>query len=44
MRCELRGRMATTLSRTLNLITGLAIVLQFQLTFIKLKTVYGESQ
>ncbi|XP_075877954.1 plexin domain-containing protein 2 [Nelusetta ayraudi] len=39
MRCERSGRMATSPSKTLNLITGLAIALQFQLGFIK--TVYG---
>lgn len=41
MRCERSGRMATSPSKTLNLITGLALALQFQLGFIK--TVYGES-
>ncbi|XP_044077005.1 plexin domain-containing protein 2-like isoform X2 [Siniperca chuatsi] len=41
MRCELRGRMAMTLRKTVNLITGLVIVFQFQLSFMKLKSVYG---
>ncbi|KAM9349889.1 plexin domain-containing protein 2 [Symphorus nematophorus] len=41
MRYELRGRMAMTLTKTVNLITGLVIVFQFQLSFMKLKSVYG---
>ncbi|XP_034559873.1 plexin domain-containing protein 2-like isoform X2 [Notolabrus celidotus] len=41
MRRELRGRMVLTLTRTFNLITGLVIVFQFQLSFMKLKSVYG---
>ncbi|CAJ1072728.1 plexin domain-containing protein 2-like isoform X2 [Xyrichtys novacula] len=35
--------MATTLTRTFNLITGLAIVIQFQPSFLKLRLVYGLS-
>ncbi|TKS79614.1 Plexin domain-containing protein 2 [Collichthys lucidus] len=42
MRYELRGRMAITLkNKPVNLITGLVIVFQFQLSFMKLKSVYG---
>ncbi|XP_074544825.1 plexin domain-containing protein 2 [Halichoeres trimaculatus] len=41
MRHELRGRMVVTLTRTFNLITGLVIVCQIQLSFMKLKTVNG---
>ncbi|XP_051259562.1 plexin domain-containing protein 2 isoform X2 [Dicentrarchus labrax] len=41
MRHELRGRMSMSLIKTLNLITGLVVVFQFQLTFMKLKSVYG---
>ncbi|KAG8014278.1 Plexin domain-containing protein 2 [Nibea albiflora] len=42
MRNELRGRMAITLkNKPVNLITGLVIVFQFQLSFMKLKSVYG---
>lgn len=43
MRYELRGRMALSLTKTLNLITGLLIVLQFQLSFMKQKSVCGKS-
>lgn len=42
MRYELRGRMAVTLTKTFNLITGLAVVFQFQLSFIRLISVYGK--
>lgn len=42
MRCERSARMATSPSKAPNLITGLAIVLHFQLGFIK--TVCGESR
>ncbi|XP_029137260.2 plexin domain-containing protein 2-like [Labrus bergylta] len=38
---ELRGRMAITLTKTFNLITGLLIVFQFHLSFTKQKSVYG---
>ncbi|XP_038573583.1 plexin domain-containing protein 2 isoform X2 [Micropterus salmoides] len=41
MRYELRGRMAMTLRKTVNLITGLLIVFQFQLSFMKLKSAHG---
>ncbi|KAI3374793.1 hypothetical protein L3Q82_021347 [Scortum barcoo] len=41
MRQQLRGRMAVTPRRTVNLITGLLIVSQFQLSFMKLKSVYA---
>ncbi|XP_029309226.1 plexin domain-containing protein 2 [Cottoperca gobio] len=41
MRYELRGRMAMTLTKTVNLITGLVIVFQLQISFMKLKSVYG---
>ncbi|XP_076601247.1 plexin domain-containing protein 2 [Chaetodon auriga] len=41
MRYELRGRMAMTLTKTVNLITGMVIVFQFQLSFMKLKSVSG---
>ncbi|XP_034742602.1 plexin domain-containing protein 2-like isoform X1 [Etheostoma cragini] len=42
MRYEPRGRMAMTLTKTVNLITGLAIVLfQLQISFMKLKSAYG---
>ncbi|XP_027147743.1 plexin domain-containing protein 2 isoform X2 [Larimichthys crocea] len=42
MRYELRGRMAITLkNKPVNLITGLVIVFQFQMSFMKLKSVYG---
>ncbi|XP_036939278.1 plexin domain-containing protein 2 [Acanthopagrus latus] len=41
MRYELGGRMAVTLTKTVNLITGLVIVVQFQLSFMKLKPVNG---
>uniref|UniRef100_UPI0037E8FD16 plexin domain-containing protein 2-like n=1 Tax=Semicossyphus pulcher TaxID=241346 RepID=UPI0037E8FD16 len=41
MRGELRGRMAMTLTKTVNVITGLVIVFQFQLSFLRFKSVYG---
>ncbi|XP_078120288.1 plexin domain-containing protein 2 [Sander vitreus] len=41
MRYELRGRMAVTLTKTVNLITGLVIVFQLQISFMKLKSAYG---
>ncbi|XP_034008986.1 plexin domain-containing protein 2 [Trematomus bernacchii] len=41
MRYELRGRMAMTLTNTFNLLTGLVIVFQLQISFMKLKSVYG---
>lgn len=44
MRYELRGRVAMTLRKTVNLITGLAIVFHFQLGFMKLKSVHGKSE
>ncbi|XP_070701604.1 plexin domain-containing protein 2 [Pempheris klunzingeri] len=42
MRLEPRGRTAImTLTKTINLIAGLVIVFQVQLSFMKLKSVYG---
>ncbi|KAF3858058.1 hypothetical protein F7725_011259 [Dissostichus mawsoni] len=41
MRYELRGRMAMTLTNIFNLLTGLVIVFQLQISFMKLKPVYG---
>nr|XP_046264283.1 plexin domain-containing protein 2-like isoform X2 [Scatophagus argus] len=41
MRYELRGRMTTTLTKTANLITGLFIVFQIQMSFTKLKSASG---
>ncbi|XP_035861417.1 plexin domain-containing protein 2 isoform X1 [Sander lucioperca] len=41
MRYELRGRMAVTLTKAVNLITGLVIVFQLQISFMKLKSAYG---
>ncbi|KAI4809880.1 hypothetical protein KUCAC02_018736 [Chaenocephalus aceratus] len=41
MRYELRGRMAMTLTNTCHLLTGLVIVFQLQISFMKLKSVYG---
>ncbi|XP_042353944.1 plexin domain-containing protein 2 [Plectropomus leopardus] len=44
MRYELRGRMAMTLTKTFNLVTGLVLVFQLQISFMKLKSVYGVSR
>ncbi|XP_068427435.1 plexin domain-containing protein 2 [Clinocottus analis] len=41
MRCELRGRMTKTLTKTAHLITALVFVFQLQISFTKLKSAYG---
>ncbi|XP_077955628.1 plexin domain-containing protein 2 isoform X3 [Gasterosteus aculeatus] len=41
MRCEPRARMATTLTKTANLITALVFVFQLQISFSRFKSTYG---